>query len=260
MSSWDDDDESASASASAATTDVELLKRAWRNEKAAPEVLRFDKDLVDRVREQIQLLEETLDDFADSGVDDLVVSLYQMDLDRTLFLLRSYLRLRLQKIEKYTMHISRSQDLKDRLSEQEQKFAKSCGEIMEKHLKQSVLSKLPYGYGDEFVTKQSLSSTEDDMTLVIEILHICMNCGPENGLYSLPTISSEHPDLICLFRHSVPEPQLDTFVFCKTKSDVGAFQLDDIGEEVVDLVADDLYVLRYKSIKGLVEGGRIDLI
>jgi len=32
------------------------------------------------------------------------------------------------------------------------------------------------------------------------------------------------------------------------------------GEEVVDLVADDLYVLRYKSIKGLVEGGRIDLI
>ncbi|KAK3140756.1 hypothetical protein QOZ80_5AG0405380 [Eleusine coracana subsp. coracana] len=221
MSSWDDDDESASASASAATTDVELLKRAWRNEKAAPEVLRFDKDLVDRVREQIQLLEETLDDFADSGVDDLVVSLYQMDLDRTLFLLRSYLRLRLQKIEKYTMHISRSQDLKDRLSEQEQKFAKSCGEIMEKHLKQSVLSKLPYGYGDEFVTKQSLSSTEDDM---------------------------------------IPEPQLDTFVFCKTKSDVGAFQLDDIGEEVVDLVADDLYVLRYKSIKGLVEGGRIDLI
>lgn len=58
----------------------------------------------------------------------------------------------------------------------------------------------------------------------------------------------------------VPEPQLDTFVFCKTKSDVGAFQLDDIGEEVVDLVADDLYVLRYKSIKGLVEAGRIDLI
>uniref|UniRef100_A0A453G7N7 DNA replication complex GINS protein SLD5 C-terminal domain-containing protein n=1 Tax=Aegilops tauschii subsp. strangulata TaxID=200361 RepID=A0A453G7N7_AEGTS len=27
---------------------------------------------------------------------------------------------------------------------------------------------------------------------------------------------------------AVPEPQLDTFVFCKTKSDVGAFQLDDV--------------------------------
>jgi GINS complex subunit 4 len=52
MSSWEDE-ESASA---AATTDVELLKRAWRNEKAAPEILHFDSALVSRAREQIQLL------------------------------------------------------------------------------------------------------------------------------------------------------------------------------------------------------------
>lgn len=50
--------------------------------------------------------EETLDDFADSGVDDLVVSLYQMDLDRTLFLLRSYLRLRLQKVSKQLLYFT----------------------------------------------------------------------------------------------------------------------------------------------------------
>jgi GINS complex subunit 4 len=54
MSSWDDDD--SAAAAEAAATDVELLKRAWRNEKAAPEILRFDSPLVSRVREQIQLL------------------------------------------------------------------------------------------------------------------------------------------------------------------------------------------------------------
>jgi GINS complex subunit 4 len=52
MSSWEDED---SASA-AATTDVELLKRAWRNDKAAPEILPFDSALVSRAREQIQLL------------------------------------------------------------------------------------------------------------------------------------------------------------------------------------------------------------
>lgn len=55
MSSWEDED-SAAAAEEAATTDVELLKRAWRNEKAAPEILRFDSPLVSRVREQIQLL------------------------------------------------------------------------------------------------------------------------------------------------------------------------------------------------------------
>ncbi|XP_008791696.2 DNA replication complex GINS protein SLD5 [Phoenix dactylifera] len=200
------------------TTDVELLKRAWRNEKAAPEILQFEAALVLRAREQIQLLEETLEEFTENGVDDLVVSLYQMDLDRTLFLLRSYLRIRLQKIEKYMIHISKT-NLWNRLSEQEQRFAKRCTDIMEKHLEQSVLSRLPYGY--QSILKQSISSEEDDM---------------------------------------VPEPQLDTFVFCKTKSAVGAFQLDDTGDEIVDLVADDLYVLRYKSIKGLVEGGRIDLV
>ena len=38
------------------TTDVELLKRAWRNEKAAPEILRSETQLIKRIREQIQLM------------------------------------------------------------------------------------------------------------------------------------------------------------------------------------------------------------
>lgn len=33
-----------------------------------------------------------------NGEDPLTVSLYQMDIDRTVFLLRSYLRTRLQKV------------------------------------------------------------------------------------------------------------------------------------------------------------------
>lgn len=36
------------------TTDVEPLKRAWRNEKAAPEILPFEGSLVGRIKEQIQ--------------------------------------------------------------------------------------------------------------------------------------------------------------------------------------------------------------
>ncbi|XP_042435368.1 DNA replication complex GINS protein SLD5-like [Zingiber officinale] len=202
----------------AATTDVDLLKRAWRNEKAAPEILQFEASLVLRIREQIKLIEETVEEFVDNGVDDLIVSLYQMDLDRSLFLLRSYLRIRLQKIEKYMIHISKT-DLWNKLSEQEQKFTKRCIDIMEKHLNESVLERLPYGY--QSILKQSISSDEDDM---------------------------------------VPQPQLDTFVFCKTKDAVGAFQLDDVGDEIIDLVADDLNVVRYKSIKGLVEAGQIDLV
>jgi GINS complex subunit 4 len=58
--------------------------------------------------------EETLDDFTDNGVDDLVVSLYQMDLDRSLFLLRSYLRLRLQKVRLNPVFAPHSSPVTDR--------------------------------------------------------------------------------------------------------------------------------------------------
>ncbi|KAG0478439.1 hypothetical protein HPP92_013158 [Vanilla planifolia] len=79
-------------------SDVVLLKKVWRNEKAAPEILHFEAGLVQRAREQIQLLEETVEELTEIRSDDIVVSLYQMDLDRALFLLRSYLRIRLQKV------------------------------------------------------------------------------------------------------------------------------------------------------------------
>ena len=38
------------------TTDVELLKRAWRQEKAAPEILKFETDLIARLTGQIELV------------------------------------------------------------------------------------------------------------------------------------------------------------------------------------------------------------
>ncbi|MCL7039936.1 hypothetical protein MKW94_027526 [Papaver nudicaule] len=166
------------ASGKARKRQLELLKSAWRNEKASPA-------------------------YAEDGKDALMVSLYQMDLDRTEFLLRSYLRTRIQKVGIAPVPCC---------------FC-CCKENMENHLKQNVLSRLPYGYQD--FCKQSLSSEEDDM---------------------------------------VPQPQLDTFVFCKSKVSVGPFQLDERGDDVLDLSKDDFYVLRYKSIKPLVETGKMDLV
>ncbi|KAK7243347.1 hypothetical protein RIF29_38140 [Crotalaria pallida] len=143
------------------TTDVELLKRAWRNEKAAPEILRFQSDLINRVTEQIQLMEETVEEKSADNADPLSLSLYQMDLDRTLFLLRSYLRVRIQKIEK-------------------------CTGDLKKHLEENVLSQLPENY--QSILRQSVISEEDDM---------------------------------------VPEPQLDTFVLCRSKEYLTGIQLED---------------------------------
>ncbi|KAK2990221.1 hypothetical protein RJ640_014673 [Escallonia rubra] len=132
------------------TTDVELLKRAWRNEKAAPEILKYEVDLIRRVTELTAYVQETVDELMENGVDPLNVSLMEMDLERTLFL-----------IEKYMFQIQRSADLWNRLSRKEQNFAKRCAEDMEKHLEQSVLSKLPDRYKSHL--RQSITSEEDDM-------------------------------------------------------------------------------------------------
>lgn len=201
------------------TTDTELLKRAWRNEKASPEILKFEAALIHRSRQQIQLMEETVGDFNKNGVDSLTVSLYQMDLDRTMFLLRSYLRTRLQKIEKYVFHIEKTTELWNRLSRQEQKFTERCAEVLKHHLEDSVLLKLPNQYQSHL--KQSSASEQDDM---------------------------------------VPKPKLDTYVVCRSKKFLGAVLLDDSGEDPVNIEADDLYALPYRSIKLLVESGQIDLV
>ncbi|PWA57257.1 DNA replication protein [Artemisia annua] len=202
------------------TTDADLLKRSWRNEKAAPEILKFEGSLVQRSREQIQLMEETVEELMQNGEDPLTVSLYQMDIDRTTFLLRSYLRTRLQKIEKFMFHIQKTADLWARLSKQEQKFARRSIEDMKQHFEQSVLSKLPERYNSH--SKQSVISEEDDMAA---------------------------------------EPKLDSFVICRTRKFLGALPVDDSGEEnPLDMYAGDIYALRYKSIKPLIESGQLDLV
>ncbi|KAL9252926.1 DNA replication complex GINS protein SLD5-like protein [Drosera capensis] len=151
----EDEDESLKAE-----SDVELLKRAWRNEKGAPEILEYQSALVRRSTQQIHHMEDLIEELTKRGDDPLIVSIYQIDLDRAQFLLRSYLRIRLQKIEAAMLHIAKT-DLWNRLSRQEQNFAQRCIEDMGSHMDESVLSKLPSGYQSNL--KQSNASDEDDM-------------------------------------------------------------------------------------------------
>ncbi|KAL9410141.1 hypothetical protein AB3S75_043990 [Citrus x aurantiifolia] len=180
------------------TTDAELLKTAWRNEKAAPEILQFQAQLVKRAKEQIQLMEETVEEYEESGMDPLTVSLYQMDLDRAQFLLRSYLRVRLQKLEKYMFYIWKNESLWSRLSDPEKMFVQRCIDDMEKHLQETVLSKLPDNY--QSVRRQSVISEEDDMVPEPQ-LDTFIACKARNRFVSLRLADSERP--LEMERHDV---------------------------------------------------------
>lgn len=180
------------------TTDAELLKTAWRNEKAAPEILQFQAPLVKRAKEQIQLMEETVEEYEESGMDPLTVSLYQMDLDRAQFLLRSYLRVRLQKLEKYMFYIWKNESLWSRLSDPEKMFVQRCIDDMEKHLEETVLSKLPDNY--QSVRRQSVISEDDDMVPEPQ-LDTFIACKARNRFVSLRLADSERP--LEMERHDV---------------------------------------------------------
>ncbi|KAJ8767504.1 hypothetical protein K2173_017548 [Erythroxylum novogranatense] len=177
------------------TTDVELLKRAWRNEKAAPEILQYETALIQRIKEQIQLAEQNVEIFESNGIGSLTVSLYQMDLDRSQFLLRSYLRIRLQKIEKYLFHILKTDDQLNRLSRQEQVFARRCTDDLGSHLDETVLSRLPDNY--QSVLKQSVTSEEDDMVPAprLDTFVVCKARQYLSGLDFEPEYSTEIAEL-----------------------------------------------------------------
>lgn len=211
--------------------DVEHLKRVWRREKAAPEIFQFEFALIGRIREQIELMEGTVDEFVEGGTDPLTVSLYQMDLDRTQFLLRSYLRIRLQKIEKHMFHILKTDELFNRLSKEEKVFAQRSCDDLKMHLEDSVLSRLPDNY--QSILKQSIISEEIDMVP-----------KPQLDMF-----------VVCKTKYYLGHIQLED-------GDDG--NVDDRGnqrplEEPFEMEPNVLYFVRYKPIKKLVEEGKIDL-
>ncbi|XP_068977886.1 DNA replication complex GINS protein SLD5 [Bombus flavifrons] len=78
------------------------IEEAWLNEKFAPEILPHRSDLIECMLQQITHMEENMKRL-DKG--DIRLMIHRMELDRIKYMISNYLRARLEKIEKYTIHI-----------------------------------------------------------------------------------------------------------------------------------------------------------
>jgi GINS complex subunit 4 len=121
-------------------TDVSRLKRAYVNEKCAPEILPFEHDLMRRVTESVDAQESTVaasraaaGSGASSATDDLTAHVYHAELNRIRFLMRAYYRARLRKIETHAVHCLKEPDVLERLSDLEQRYASDYANIVEEH-------------------------------------------------------------------------------------------------------------------------------
>ncbi|XP_078284952.1 DNA replication complex GINS protein SLD5 isoform X2 [Rhinoraja longicauda] len=124
---------------------IHKLEEAWLNEKFSPDLLECKSEVVECVMEQLDHMEKNLQR-AKKG--DLKITVHRMEMERIRYVLSSYLRSRLQKIEKFFPHIlekerSRQETEPSFLSAQEVAFAKEYASNCESHLKNLALKRMP---------------------------------------------------------------------------------------------------------------------
>jgi GINS complex subunit 4 len=129
---------------------LEELEKAWINEKAAVDILPYKGYVVDSMMLQIQSMEENLQTLKQN---DFRYITHKMEIERIRYVLASYLRCRLQKIEQYPLHImqeenARSEDDK-RLSEGEFEFAEEYYKSIENYFKHVAIRHMPQNQQDD---------------------------------------------------------------------------------------------------------------
>ena len=151
-------------------TAVYMLSSFWMNEKNTPEILEYEIDIVRKVQEIIKLQEEHIydkmdelnsnnnnDDDDDDGLSlntsnnnnnnskfgQYCLNLYKQELERVEYMLNSYFRIRLWKIQEQCIYILSKNSMKSRLSKEELIFCQNYYQLTLSHYKKTFLSQLP---------------------------------------------------------------------------------------------------------------------
>ncbi|KAJ1673915.1 GINS complex subunit [Spiromyces aspiralis] len=166
-----------------------VLYRAWLNERNAPELLQYMGVSIENVLEQISFQQNVIDELRQSGdpKHSYKIIILLTDLERIRYILRSYLRTRLKKIEAHTKYYLENPIYRDRMSSQELNFAKRHNKLLDSHYQASCLSALP------------------------------------SHLRSIGNDGEETPAGISM----VSKPNLDSAVFCRVKEEIGDYQFGD---------------------------------
>ncbi|XP_061674265.1 DNA replication complex GINS protein SLD5 [Syngnathoides biaculeatus] len=197
---------------------IAKLEEAWRNEKFSPELLASQSEVVECVMEQLTHMEDNLQKVKKR---DPKAAIHHMEIDRIRFVLCSYVRSRLQKIEKFFPHVlekekSRGKGEPSLLSPEEFAFAKEYAANTEDHMKSAALSHMPP---------------------ILQTLDM------------LKAVPAPCLDSFVFLR--VKERQENILVEPET---------DDQSEYVVDLEEGSQHLMRYRTIAPLISSGAVQLI
>lgn len=197
---------------------ISRLEEAWLNEKFSPDLLENKSEVVECVMEQLSHMEANLQRVSRG---DMKASVHRMEIDRIRFVLSSYLRSRLQKIEKFFPHVL------------EKEKSRADGDP-------SYLSPEEYAFAREY-----LANTETYLKAVA-LRHMPPNLQAVDMMKAVP-----QPCLDSFVFLRVKERQDNIMVEPET---------DDQREYVVDLEEGSQHLMRYRTIAPLVSTGAVQLI
>jgi len=147
---------------------VKKLEENWLNEMLCPELLVPQSELVECLLEQTKNMEDNLVSISKS---DFRFALHRMEVERIQFIVTSYLRIRLEKIEKFLNHTLEVENKKgvnetSYLTSDELKFAQELGANTETHLKTLGLRHMPANMRDITAKKFIISPNKDSYVFI----------------------------------------------------------------------------------------------
>jgi GINS complex subunit 4 len=184
------------------TRDLQALSRAWVAERSAPELLEWPTDglferVNERIKAQIERVEELTGDMDPKTNFALIV--IQTELERYKFLVRSYLRARIAKIDKHTLHYLSSPTLRTRMSETELAYATRHQAMIHNHYLSSFLSSFPaqlQNLNDTAGNLHMIDSPDLDTAVFVRMLRDAMVEG--KGTDSDGNMDARHGDVLIL--------------------------------------------------------------
>ncbi|AQZ09372.1 SLD5 (YDR489W) [Zygosaccharomyces parabailii] len=229
--------------------DYQSLIRLWRNERCAPELLPYPfllmSRMLRRVQEQMEHIENLsmgfLQESSEAPSDGhsnnkLQLLCMEAELERVKFVIRSYLRCRLSKVDKYMLYLRQLQGdnnsaipLNELLSSHELEYHERHSAILLKLLNESILKHMP-------PELQAINDTEGSVSMVDE---------------------PDWDNFVFIYvRGSPNDPFLDNNEEGKPCYTVS---ISDLNEDV-ELTIGGIYVMPYSVIRDLLRQEKVELI
>lgn len=129
---------------------LEILQNTWLNEKFAPELLPHQSDMLDLMLGQIEHMEENISQL---DKNDFRYIAHRIELERIKYIVTSYLRCRIKKIETFTRALLAEDDArpadKRRMSTEERQYAEAHMALIRKHFHQIAIQHMPANLQEE---------------------------------------------------------------------------------------------------------------